>query len=280
MRLICPNCDAQYEVPDDVIPDTGRDVQCSDCGNTWFQGPAEPALDTDETPFERQPIPPEVSEILHEEAELERQARASEFEDLAPEEDLAPQDNNVVDEPEAPAFEEIEEQEDPADQAPSVPDNPFAVDPDPDEPEETDAERRARETRARMARMRGIEENNPFSAAKDSRTGVLPDVDAINSSLSPDPSLASKPSIDLEDLNRRNRRGAGFRTGFTIMVFLGALGIAFYITHEDVGRVFPFAAPALDMFADYVDQWRYWVEDEAGQLLNRLDEFVEETLNG
>ena len=37
MRLICPNCEAQYEVPRDVIPDEGRDVQCSNCGNTWFQ---------------------------------------------------------------------------------------------------------------------------------------------------------------------------------------------------------------------------------------------------
>ena len=37
MRLVCPNCGAQYEVPDDVIPQGGRDVQCSNCGHTWFQ---------------------------------------------------------------------------------------------------------------------------------------------------------------------------------------------------------------------------------------------------
>ncbi|MFU8881968.1 MAG: zinc-ribbon domain-containing protein [Rhodobacterales bacterium] len=37
MRLVCPNCGAQYEVPDSVIPESGRDVQCSSCGNTWFQ---------------------------------------------------------------------------------------------------------------------------------------------------------------------------------------------------------------------------------------------------
>ncbi|WP_372839736.1 zinc-ribbon domain-containing protein [Phaeovulum sp.] len=37
MRLICPNCGAQYEVDDSVIPDAGRDVQCSACGQTWFQ---------------------------------------------------------------------------------------------------------------------------------------------------------------------------------------------------------------------------------------------------
>lgn len=45
MRLICPNCGAQYEVDARVIPDTGRDVQCSNCGHTWFQRPA--TLDPD-----------------------------------------------------------------------------------------------------------------------------------------------------------------------------------------------------------------------------------------
>lgn len=40
MRLICPNCGAQYEVPEAVIPTEGRDVQCSNCGVTWFQRPA------------------------------------------------------------------------------------------------------------------------------------------------------------------------------------------------------------------------------------------------
>ena len=37
MRLICPNCGAQYEVADDAIPPSGRDVQCSNCGHAWFQ---------------------------------------------------------------------------------------------------------------------------------------------------------------------------------------------------------------------------------------------------
>ena len=37
MRLTCPNCEAQYEVSDSVIPLHGRDVQCSNCGQTWFQ---------------------------------------------------------------------------------------------------------------------------------------------------------------------------------------------------------------------------------------------------
>ncbi len=41
MRLVCPNCDAQYEVDDGAIADAGRDVQCSNCGHTWFQLPPD-----------------------------------------------------------------------------------------------------------------------------------------------------------------------------------------------------------------------------------------------
>ena len=37
MRLVCPNCSAQYEVDASMIPDEGRDVQCSNCGTTWFE---------------------------------------------------------------------------------------------------------------------------------------------------------------------------------------------------------------------------------------------------
>ncbi len=37
MRLVCPNCDAEYEVDDAAIPRSGRDVQCSNCGHGWFQ---------------------------------------------------------------------------------------------------------------------------------------------------------------------------------------------------------------------------------------------------
>ncbi|WP_444430235.1 zinc-ribbon domain-containing protein [Rhodobacter capsulatus] len=44
MRLICPRCGAQYEVDDVVIPAAGRDVQCSGCGQTWFQ-PSRAMLD-------------------------------------------------------------------------------------------------------------------------------------------------------------------------------------------------------------------------------------------
>ena len=49
MRLVCPNCEAKYEVPDDAIPDTGRDVQCANCGHAWYQMRQRPTTVAAET---------------------------------------------------------------------------------------------------------------------------------------------------------------------------------------------------------------------------------------
>ena len=55
MRLVCPNCDAQYEVDANAVPEAGRDVQCSNCGHTWFQVPpdVEAELDADRALYGR-----------------------------------------------------------------------------------------------------------------------------------------------------------------------------------------------------------------------------------
>ena len=36
MQIVCPNCEAHYEVGYDSIGDAGRQVQCSNCGHTWL----------------------------------------------------------------------------------------------------------------------------------------------------------------------------------------------------------------------------------------------------
>ncbi len=36
MRLNCPNCGAEYEVPEGMVPAAGRHVQCTACHTRWF----------------------------------------------------------------------------------------------------------------------------------------------------------------------------------------------------------------------------------------------------
>lgn len=77
MRLICPNCDAQYEVQDSVIPQTGRDVQCSNCGVTWFQRPAGYPEDEDGPLIVGEAGTDEVSESRSDESSAEGSAEGS-----------------------------------------------------------------------------------------------------------------------------------------------------------------------------------------------------------
>ncbi|MEE3099028.1 MAG: zinc-ribbon domain-containing protein [Pseudomonadota bacterium] len=46
MRVTCPSCKAVYEAPDDELGAGGRRVECSACGEQWFQaGPELAAFD-------------------------------------------------------------------------------------------------------------------------------------------------------------------------------------------------------------------------------------------
>lgn len=91
MRLICPECEAQYEIADGLIPPEGRDVECSACGHGWHQPgapklllTAEAAIDDDDAdeagppPAPAHAIADPVLAILREEAERELSARAEE----------------------------------------------------------------------------------------------------------------------------------------------------------------------------------------------------------
>lgn len=85
MRLICPNCGAQYEVSNDAVPENGRDVQCSNCGHTWFEKPGA-SVDAEEDLVATAPIAAQVM------------ADVPEF-DEAPSLDDLPDDSAAVDEP-------------------------------------------------------------------------------------------------------------------------------------------------------------------------------------
>ena len=98
MRLTCPNCGAVYEVPDDAIPDTGRDVVCTSCDHGWFQLPRLPGDPGARSPHgaedpasgdglrdpmgegalegpRRSSVDPRTRRVLREEAEREVEAR-------------------------------------------------------------------------------------------------------------------------------------------------------------------------------------------------------------
>ncbi|WP_252979302.1 zinc-ribbon domain-containing protein [Mameliella alba] len=242
-------------MPLEVIPEAGRDVQCSNCGHTWFQKrvtqpPAarperapkpepdptpptveDPDLDPDEDgtsapiPADTAPrssIDPEMAELFREEREFEARQRATEGLETQPDLGLEP-------------------------------------------PAESEQARRARESRERMARLKGEDVQEPprrpepkaepeqddaalhaaaAAAAAASRRDMLPDVEEINQTLR----STSEPRVVDRDAGRPSQTsprqtGSPFARGFMLVVMVAALGVGLYVATPRLSAQFPQIAP-------------------------------------
>jgi predicted Zn finger-like uncharacterized protein len=271
MRLVCPNCDAQYEVPNDVMPEAGRDVQCSNCGQTWFAHhpdhlsdleseevdtpsadeeiapPPPPPIEGTKEP-ERKKLDPAVADILRQEAEAEQAARQ------------APQSSGLESQPDLGL--ELEDE----------------------------ADRRARQASDRMARMRGSEAPEiqaaggsaaaTAAAALGSRRDLLPDIEEINSTLRSGTARTGSGAADIDPqieapTHRRKRRG--FRTGF-LTVFLVFMVLAvLYFAAPRLSEAVPALKGPLQSYVDLVDQGRVWLDAQIQNMLVSLDSAAEES---
>ncbi len=269
MRLICPNCGAQYEVADDVIPDGGRDVQCSNCGHTWFETPGEseaaenaaltaeaptpepepePEVQPEPTPepepeqqaapepepeIQRQQLDPSVTDILREEAQLEQAARQADANTLETQPDLD-LSHDPIEEP--------------------------VIDPEED--------RRAREARDRLSRLRGEPEGVTADAAMTQRATaaprreLLPDIEEINSTLRPD-ATSNPVSDETADITPPR---SGFRRGFMVMVLAALLALAAYVFAPQISAAVPQAEPPLNSYVDWVNGLRLWLDAQVQNL--------------
>lgn len=249
MRLICPNCEAEYAVPDSVIPVDGRDVQCSNCGNNWFfhpsmdgKKPTEPEPMLDDTPppppppvdvapepdparmapAPRRPLEPEVAEVLREEAAFEARARAKE-------QGLEVQDDLPLPEP---------------------------------DPAMTQAEEDAK-VEATGAIVKG--------GAHGSRRDLLPDIDEINSTLrsTSDREIPAR-ATDPDAAAITHRRRQGFRLGLgTAWIALGLAALV-YAQAGWIAEQVPQLRAELDSYVGQVNSLRAWLDGAVAGLVERI----------
>lgn len=232
MRLTCPNCNAQYEVEDSVIPAAGRDVQCSACGHSWFQYPADVALqmraadlddDDDQPGFENPQMPPRIDrtvlDVLREEAERELAARTQ----RAPLESQG--DLGLV---------------------PSRPRNPPAAS---DSVSPTPAPR----TTSR-------------------RRNLLPDIEELSTTLEPgsDPrrAVADEDMPPLPPTMAEDQRG--FRRGLSLVVLVGMALAILYLLADLIGQSVPALADPLAGYVALVDWLRVTLADQIRMLWQRF----------
>ena len=263
MRLICPNCGAQYAVADDVIPAGGRDVQCSNCAHTWFETPnasaadeaPEPRKTSRPTPPEapsanededhvapapqpsqdRRPVKPEVADILREEAARETAQRRSETPDP-----IESQSDLGLDEP---------------------------------TPEPTNTPRQTVHEKAAALSAAAAGATGGAAAAAGSRRELLPDIEEINSNLDQDETkqTTETSNSDLFAQTKTERKSRGFRRGFLLALLIVAFLVMIYVQADNIKSIMPALSGVLDSYIGVIDGMRialnnlvYGSGDDAG----------------
>lgn len=261
MRLICPSCGAQYEVDESVIPDGGRDVQCSNCGQAWFQqssqqlsaeeaGTAvvEPALAAaagpGPEPVEEPTAPaPErarramddtVRSVLREEAERETQARVAEG-------------TSVESQPELGLAAAIGA-------AAATTGGPVG-------------------TPAAEDRATGDAQDFDGDAvvSRSSRRELLPDIEEINSTLRATSERGSEAAA-FDAPETLARRRSGFRMGFSTALLVAAVLLALYVLSPLLSRAVPPLEPVLSTYVAGVDAGRLWLDERMRSLTQSLQD--------
>ena len=297
MRLVCPNCGAQYEVPDGVIPEQGRDVQCSNYGNTWFQ--AHPDQDADlaeelgqEMPVDTPETEPEPAPELEPEPEPEPEP---EFEDEPETEDSSDKAPQPVRRELDPAIADLlrEEAEFEARQRAAEAEADMQTQPelglDAQEPAPARDEptRRAEEARERMESRKGPqadEDPDPEDALEEadddldahvsSRRELLPDIEEINSSLDAEvrkPARSDDHAPSGTEGIPTRRKSSGFSGGFLLGVLVIALLWSVHAFSAQIAAQVPPLAGPLESYTRTVDKGRDWLDGQVKSLLVKLD---------
>ncbi len=299
MRLVCPNCDAQYEVDDAAIPDAGRDVQCSNCGHAWFQRhPTAEAeqeiedeifLSDDEVapgPHPQPAAPPPVepapavaaappapaTDEYDEEPELP--APPPPAEEVQPPKRALDESLMAVLREEAEREQAVRAAEAPPDARPTVEQAAPAVAPAPVAPPPVPPSvLAARERFADLSVDRDVEDEEEVVIRPASRRELLPDIEEINSTLratseprgmEEEPPL---PPVVVADSR------PGFRSGFLLMLLVAAGLWLAYVMAPRISTQIPASASAMDAYVAVVDKARISVDaalQSASQSLRSL----------
>jgi predicted Zn finger-like uncharacterized protein len=272
MRINCPDCDAQYEVPDEAIPADGRDVQCSNCGRTWFfehpdhpgAAPDTAALSADPADLEdmtapapRRELDPDVAEILRAEAERERAARAREArEPLEVQTDLGLMPGRAK----HPRQVEQGEEADTGD---------TAVMTSPSRQQEAASSGRSIASSSRRDRLPDVEEVSSFLRTGEESGTMRTEPQAMQSN------TAQVLQPDSEEIEAETRRG--FRRGFFLAILIFVSGLLVYQFAPGIAAGVPAADPWISKYVTLVDDTRAtldtnirrtldWIETQAAQL--------------
>ena len=265
MRLICPKCEAQYNVADDAIPKGGRDVQCSTCGHTWFQTEMSRVLSRPVSRLLPNPLPETVkSEVAEPRLSKSRDVAAFDVPHHHKDKTGTHEPKHRPVDPTIASIlrdEAAREHNVPARaataEAPRKPANPVDIE----------------ETRKRIAQMTGTEGATRPQSSTSGATAAAVAAPAAAGMAKPAPNPRSVPSIDEINNVMRGRaadgggglteaerneamRRRGFRRGFFVVLALFGLIVTPYVLADQIMENLPQSRETMVQYVAVIDELR------------------------
>lgn len=261
MRLICPNCDAQYEIDDGAIPESGRDVQCSNCGHAWFQT-REVLADDPTDALYREPEPEAIAEVPAALVQTDAEPEVEEA-DPPPRPSPAPVQRTLDDSVLSVLREEAErEMAARRAEAQAIETQGDLGLPPPVSPVVGSAAAAA----AASAAARGDAPQAQRRSA--ARRDLLPDIEEINSSLRPND--MSSPAM-APDAAAERGSGTGFRSGFVSVLVVAGIAVAIYVMAPQISAQIPGTTEAMVSYVSMVDSLRLSLDQMMRQATGALN---------
>ncbi|ATX64963.1 zinc-ribbon domain-containing protein [Roseinatronobacter bogoriensis] len=260
MRIVCTECTAQYEIDASLLPDAGREVQCSSCGHVWFQekssqvaptaSPQEPPRQPVNEPEAKQPSEPmakpesEPKPVAQKEPgpETEKPSAPDASETLAPPPPPRKVDEKVLEILREEAEFESRQRAKEAETLESQPDLGLASpEPWPTEPK---------------AKTPTAPEDTQVEAPKSAQA-TFPDIEDISASLEPiGNSRGRRKSGEFDLPATTDMRRRSFRIGLALPILVAVILILPYLLAPDIISALPASEPALTGYVTTVDEIR------------------------
>ena len=271
---------------DSVIPETGRDVQCSNCGQAWFQESTaqRQAKRTDEATQEASQVWQEDTDVGDASADTGPKTDAAPASQAAPpeagdsddgadgednEEDAAAPatnptltfrrrtlDDAVLNVLREEAAREVRAREKEGATLETQPDLGLSSG-DMPATEPADAAQKDRVAHTRGGSDDSDDEDSVVS--RGSRRELLPDIEEINSTLRA-PSERGDDAASRDAPETLQRRRSGFRLGFSISLISAAVLLSTYLLAPVISAQLPAMKPMMDAYVSGVDKARIWID--------------------
>ena len=225
MKLICPKCQAQYEIPDVAIPDTGRDVQCANCNETWFQAHPDAKAPSGPSAAAAEVKPSDVKPSDVKPAVPPAPIAAQVTEPAAPRRELSPAVSDIL-------------------------------------RQEAAREKDARSAKAKLPEA-GAKPSLADTRPGRERLPEIPDIDVSNPRLKPRPAPVTAADVvfDVDTDPPEVVRKTGFKRGFSLILLLIGMALMLYVFAPELAQKFPNLREPLTLYVNAINSGRLWLND-------------------